>query len=149
MQTAEDTASTAPPPEPNGGAAGDAQSGQDARPGQIDAIVALAHEGTEFLRNFLQLLLGETALAKMSLQRLVIAALIVPSVILTAWLALNALLAVLLERWLQSWIGATVIVLAFDGAIVAVFAIKMLRWWRDLSLPRTRAAIARLLERPR
>ena len=113
------------------------------------SLTDLAHQAMDYLRNFLQLLLGETALARSSLKRLLISVLIVPAVVLSAWFAINALLAALLQRWLQNWIASIAIVLVFDIAIIVLFGFVMLRWWRDLSLPRSRAAIARLLDRPK
>lgn len=112
------------------------------------SLTTLAQEGIEYLRNFVQLLLGETALAGNSLRRLLVSALVVPAIVLSTWLALNALVAALLQRWLQDWIAAVAIVLAFDVATLALFWLAMRRWWRDLSLPRSRAAIARLMDRP-
>lgn len=112
------------------------------------SLTTLAQEGIEYLRNFVQLLLGETALAGNSLRRLLVSALVVPAIVLSTWLALNALVAALLQRWLQDWIAAVAIVLVFDVATLALFWLAMRRWWRDLSLPRSRAAIARLMDRP-
>jgi hypothetical protein len=113
------------------------------------SLTTLAHEGIEYLRNFLQLLLGETALAGSSLRRLFISALVVPAIVLSTWLTLNALLVALLEKWLHGWIIPIVIVLVFDVVTLALFLLSMRRWWADLSLPRSRAAIARLMDRPK
>lgn len=142
MHAVEEVTTETPPQNAEGPPAPPPETESDA------SIRTLAQEGLDYLRSFLQLVLGETAVARISLRRLLLAALIVPAVALTVWFAFNALIAALIERWLHSWIAAVAIVFVLDIAMLAAFLFLMQRWWRDLSLPRSRAALARLMDRP-
>ncbi len=109
----------------------------------------IAHESIEYLRNLAQLFLGEIEIARGSFTRLLIAGALIPVFLLTIWAALNLLLAALVARWLQDWLYGYIAILIVNGALVTAFVIGVRRWKRDLTLPRSRAALARLLEKLR
>ncbi|HEX3896924.1 MAG TPA: hypothetical protein VHW73_11995 [Rudaea sp.] len=121
-----------------------AETGEAAQEASLRDI---AHEGIEYLRNFAQLFLGEVEIARGSFTRLLIAGALIPVFLLTIWAALNLLLAALVARWLQDWLYGYLAILIVNGALVTAFVLGMKRWKRDLTLPRSRAALARLLER--
>jgi hypothetical protein len=107
----------------------------------------IAHEGIEYLRNLAQLFFGEVEIARGSFTRLLIAGALIPVFLLTIWAALNLLLGALVARWLQDWLYGYLAILIVNVALVTVFVIGVKRWKRDLTLPRSRAALARLLEK--
>lgn len=109
----------------------------------------IAHEAIEYLRNLTQLFLGEVEIARGSFKRLLVAAVLIPVFSLTIWAVLNVLLGALVARWLHDPIYGYLAILIVNIALVVACVIGMLRWKRDLSLPRSRAALARLLERIR
>ncbi len=109
----------------------------------------IAHEGIEYVRHLVQLFLGEVEIARGSFTRMLLAGAFIPLLLLTIWAALNLLLAALVARWLHDWIYGYLAILLVNGALVAWLTMGLLRWKRDLSLPRTRDALARLLERIR
>jgi len=116
---------------------------------QETSLRDIAHEGIEYLRNLAQLFLGEIEIARGSFTRLLIAGALIPVLLLTIWATLNILLAALVARWLQDWMYGYVAILIVNVALVAAFVIGVKRWKRDLTLPRSRAALARLLEKLR
>lgn len=116
---------------------------------QETSLRDIAHEGIEYLRNLAQLFLGEIEIARGSFTRLLIAGALIPVFLLTIWAALNLLLAALVARWLQDWLYGYIAILIVNGALVTAFVIGVRRWKRDLTLPRSRAALARLLEKLR
>lgn len=109
----------------------------------------LAHEVVEYLRNLAQLFLGEVEIARGSFTRLLIAGALIPVFLLTIWSALNLLLGALVARWLQDWLYGYLAILFVNIALVAAFVMYAKRWKRDLTLPRSREALARLLGRIR
>jgi hypothetical protein len=109
----------------------------------------IAHEGIEYLRNLAQLFFGEIEIARGSFTRLLIAGALIPVLLLTIWATLNILLAALVARWLHDWMYGYLAILIVNVALVAAFVIGVKRWKRDLTLPRSRAALARLLEKLR
>ena len=109
----------------------------------------IAHEGIEYLRNLVQLFLGEVEIARGSFKRLLVAAVLIPVFSLTIWATLNVLLGALVARWLHDWLYGYLAILIVNLALVGAFFVGVMRWKRDLTLPRSRAALARLLERIR
>ena len=108
----------------------------------------IVRDSGEYARALGQLVAGEAELAKVNLIRILVVALLVPAIAAGAVLSLDALFAALLFRWMQDWslaIGSV----AFANLAVLACALWLLRsWWRTLSLPRSRAALASLWERP-
>jgi hypothetical protein len=112
------------------------------------SVRELARDSAEYARALGQLVASEANLAKVNLTRILIVALLVPAIAIGAILSLDAVVAALLFSWLQGWslaIGAV----AFANLVLLACALWLLReWWRTLSLPRSRAALAALWERP-
>jgi len=108
----------------------------------------LLHDSTEYARALGQLVASETELAKVNLVRILLVALLVPAISVGAVVALNAWLAALLAGWTSSWpIGIGAVALVNVAALA--LAVWLLRgWWRTLSLPRSRAALSGLWEKP-
>ena len=108
----------------------------------------LLHDSTEYARALGQLVASETELAKVNLVRILLVALLVPAISVGAVIALNAWLAALLAGWTSSWpIGIGAVALVNVAALA--LAVWLLRgWWRTLSLPRSRAALSGLWEKP-
>ncbi len=118
--------------------------------GVNDATFAvLAHEVAEYARSLLQLFLGEVQIARGSVVRMLIAGALIPVFLLTIWAALNLLIAAIVSRVLNDWIYGYLAILLLNGIFVAVLVMGLKRWKRDLTLPRSRDALARLLERVR
>ena len=116
---------------------------------QEPSLRDIAHEGIEYLRNLAQLFLGEVEVARGSFTRLLIAGALIPVFLMTIWAALNFLLAALVARWLQDWLYGYLAILVVNVALVSAFVIAVKRWKRDLTLPRSRSALAQLLEKIR
>jgi len=107
----------------------------------------LASDSSDYVRCWSALVASETRLAQVSIVRLVFAALVLPALALVVFVSTDALLACILERLTADWstsIGITVVVnlCCLYGLIVAMRA-----WLRNLSLPRSRRALTRLMER--
>ena len=93
--------------------------------------------------------MGEVQIARGSFVRMLVAGALIPVFLLTIWAALNLLLAALVARWLGDWIYGYVSILVINAALVGILVFGLLRWKRDLTLPRSREALVRLLERIR
>lgn len=121
------------------------------RPPQEQAADAsigdLARDTSDYVRAWSALFASETRLAGTSAVRLAFAALVVPALALTICTTVDALVAVVLNRWLHDWsLCIAIVLLANLGALFALL-VAMRRWWRNLSLPRSRGALTNLLER--
>lgn len=119
-------------------------------PGEADDAATLgdlALDTSNYVRAWSALLSTETRLAGASMLRLGLALLVVPAIALVICAMLDALLATLLQRWLQDWSSCLAIVLCFDLACLFGLLLAMRAWWRNLSLPRSRAALVQLFER--
>jgi hypothetical protein len=121
-----------------------------AAPGQSvdDATFAkLVHEGAEYVRTLLHLFLGEVQIARGSFVRMLVAGALIPVFALTIWSALNLLVAAIVARVLNDWIYGYLSILLLNAVLVWIAVKGLKRWKRDLTLPRSRDALARLLER--
>ena len=113
-----------------------------------DATFAtVVQEGAEYVRTLLHLFLGELQIARGSFVRMLVAGALIPVFLLTIWSALNLLVAAIVSRLLNDWIYGYLSILLLNGILVWVSVMAMKRWKRDLTLPRSRDALARLLER--
>jgi hypothetical protein len=113
-----------------------------------DATFAkLVHEGAEYVRALLHLFLGEVQIARGSFVRMLVAGALIPVFLLTIWSALNLLVAAIVARVLDDWIYGYLSILLLNGILVWIAVTGLKRWKRDLTLPRSRDALARLLER--
>ena|SRR5450432_653204 len=107
----------------------------------------LARDTSDYVHAWSSLLASETRLARISAVRLIFAALVIPALALGICITLDALLAAVLNRWLQDWSICFAIVLCADLAGLCALLLAMRRWWHNLSLPRSRGALSHLLER--
>jgi hypothetical protein len=124
-------------------AAAPAESPEDA------SLRKIAHEAIDYVRHLVQLFLGEVQIARGSFVRMLVAGALIPVFLMTIWAALNLLLAALVTRWLGNWNYGYLSILVVNAVLVGILVVGLLRWKRDLTLPRSREALARLLERIR
>lgn len=111
-----------------------------------ESIGDLAHDTSAYVRAWSTLVTSETRLAGRSAVRLALAALIIPALALIICITADALLVAVLNRWLLDWSSSIAIVLTLNLAALAALLFVMRRWWRNLSLPRSRGALTRLLQ---
>jgi Putative Actinobacterial Holin-X, holin superfamily III len=107
----------------------------------------LAHGTSDYVRAWSALFAAETQLAGRSAVRLVLAALVIPALALGICITLDAFIAALLARWLHDWTLCIAITLILDLTALGLVLLAMRRWWRNLTLPRSRDALARMLQR--
>jgi hypothetical protein len=112
-----------------------------------DSIGDLAHDTSAYVRAWSALVSSETRLAGRSAVRLALAALVIPALALAICITVDALLVALLNRWLHDWTSSIAIALTLNLAGLAALLFGMRRWWRNLSLPRSRGALTHLLQR--
>ena len=112
-----------------------------------DKIGDLAHDTSAYVRAWSALVTSETRLAGKSVLRLAFAALVIPALALAICSTVDALLIALLNRWVHDWTSSIAIVLTLNLAGLAALLFVMRRWWRNLSLPRSRGALTQLLRR--
>jgi hypothetical protein len=143
-------ASTATAAAPSGDArATEAPATDDAEAelaGKAAELRQLARDIGAYARALGHLALSEAALARINLVRLLLLALAVPAIVFGILLGVDALLAALALQVFHAWSIAVVCVLIVNVALLALTLVLLRRWWRSLSLPRSRAALARALE---
>ena len=110
-------------------------------------ISGLAHDIGEYVRAWTALLSDEAELARICLNRLLLAALWLCFLAAGTVVAGNVLTALMLERWLQDWAGAVAVTLLLNFAVLFALLQAMRAWWRNLSLPRSRRALRELMRR--
>lgn len=90
---------------------------------------------------------SELAVARQSLGSLLIGAILVPAAALSAWLGLNALFVVAAQVYTGSL--ALALLLTFGAQLLALALLLhwLRRWARDLTLPHSRGALARIVEK--
>lgn len=108
------------------------------------SISDLAKNTTRYARAWADMVAGEAALARVNLGRLLLAALFVPAIAIGVVLGLDGLLASLLYRLWPNWSIAIGGVLIFNVGLLFGTLRLLRQWWRTLSLPRSREALARL-----
>lgn len=118
---------------------------QDSAPAA--SIGAVAHETSNYVQAWSALVMSETRLASASLVRLGIAALVLPALALGIFINLDAVLVAVINRVLHEWSVSLAIVLFANLLGAYVLLLAMRRWWRNLSLPRSRDALTQLLGR--
>ena len=106
----------------------------------------LARDAGAYARALGHLALSEAALARINLVRLLLLALAVPAIVFGILLGVDALLAALALRLFGDWAFAVLGVLVVNAGLLALTLLLLRRWWRSLSLPRSRAALTRVLE---
>jgi Putative Actinobacterial Holin-X, holin superfamily III len=107
----------------------------------------VAASGSQLLRAWVDLFDREFRLARRSLLSLVVSAVLLPVIVFSAWLAINAALVGVLERFTGGWLSAISATAAIQLIAIGTLVLLMRRWWRDLSLPQSRAALVRAMER--
>ncbi|MEP6939700.1 MAG: hypothetical protein ABI846_08045 [Rudaea sp.] len=119
---------------------------QDAPAAGDIELTRLARDAGADARALGNLALSEAALARINLVRLLLLALAVPAIVFGILLGVDALLAALVLRLLKDWTFAVASVLIINAALLGVTLLLLRRWWHSLSLPRSRAALARVVE---
>lgn len=107
----------------------------------------IANSGLELLLRWYALLEVEVALARNSLRSLLLGSLALPVLALAAWLSIVAVLAQAAHALLHSWPGALLAVTFVQLALILLLLRSLRRWWRDLTLPQSRAALIRAMQR--
>jgi len=121
----------APPAQASNAADGDADP----------SLVDLARNSARFARAWGSLIASEAALARVNLGRLLLLALFIPAIAIGIVLGLDGVLAGLLYRLVSDWaLALGGVVLVNLGLLVGVLVL-LRRWWRTLSLPRSREAL--------
>ena len=121
----------------------DCKSGEDA---SVAPLGDLAQDTSAYVRAWSALVASETRLATASALRLVFAALVIPALALAICITVDALIVAVLDRWLHDWASCIAITLLANLVGLCALLAFMRRWWRNLSLPRSRAALTRLLQ---
>jgi hypothetical protein len=111
------------------------------------SLANLAIDTSDYVRAWSALFASEARLAGVSVLRLGLGMLIVPALVLMICVSADALLVTLLQRWFHDWASATAAVVLFNVVCLVGLLAAMRRWWRNLSLPRSRSALGHLLER--
>lgn len=107
----------------------------------------LAHDSSEYVRCWSALVASETRLAQAGIVRLVFASLILPALVLAVVLSADAMIACVANRWFNDWSSSVGLTLVLDLMAVYGLIVAMRRWLANLSLPRSRRALSRMLER--
>jgi hypothetical protein len=106
---------------------------------------AVAQDTSDYVQAWGALIASETRLTRLSLARLGVAALIVPALALGICITLDAFLVALLHRLLPDWSSCLALVLFANLVGTYGLLVAMRHWWRNLTLPRSRAALTQLL----
>lgn len=120
---------------------------QTAMGADAPSVAELAHSASDYAKAWSDLLVQETRLARVSAIRLIFAAMLVPMFALGIFVALNAGAAAFAQHWLHDWSASIAAIVLLDIAGLWLVLLAMQRWWRNLSLPRSRAALTRVLRR--
>lgn len=111
------------------------------------SFIDLARSTSAYAQAWSRLVVSETRLASASAVRLLLAALILPALAFGIFITVNALVAAELQRWLHDWASGITVVLLLDIFGLCGLLLAMRRWWRNLSLPRSRNALIQMLRR--
>ncbi|MHB8448682.1 MAG: hypothetical protein ACYC9P_12245 [Rudaea sp.] len=112
-----------------------------------DATVSLTTETLNLLRAWLRLFNLELAMAFRGLRWLLVGAIAVPVVALSAWMGLCALLVAAAHLYTGNWLLALLIGAGTQLLALGLLLQQLRRWARDLTLPQSRAALVRAKER--
>ena len=111
------------------------------------SIGDLAQDTSAYVSAWSELVASETRLAGASAGKLVLAALVIPALALAICIIVDALIVAVLNRWLHDWSSCIALALLLNLTGLAALLFGMRRWWRNLSLPRSRGALRHLLQR--
>jgi hypothetical protein len=112
--------------------------------GSEPSLVDLARNSTRFAQAWGDLVAGEAALARVNLGRMLLVALFIPALAVGVVAGLDGVLAGMLHHVIADWTVAIGGVAAINLALLFVVLYVLRRWWRTLSLPRSREALTRL-----
>jgi hypothetical protein len=107
----------------------------------------LAHYTGDYVRAWSELFAGEAQLARVCVNRLLLAAVFTCFLVFGIVATGNVLTAALLERWLQDWASAIALTLMLNFIVLLGLLLAMRAWWHNLSLPRSRRALRHLMQR--
>jgi hypothetical protein len=109
-------------------------------------ISDLAHHTGDYVRAWSDLFAGEAQLARICVNRLLLAAVWTCFLVFGIVVAGNVLAATLLERWLHEWASAVALTLLLNFVVLVALLLAMRSWWHNLSLPRSRRALRELMQ---
>ncbi|MEO8803048.1 MAG: hypothetical protein ABI304_03540 [Rudaea sp.] len=112
-----------------------------------DAVAPAIAAAMNWVGAWSSLLNREIALARRSLHWLLVGAIALPVIALSAWLGLSALLVAVVHIYISSWALAILIGVAAQVVVLVTLLRWMRRWLRDLTLPQSRAALVQAMER--
>jgi len=108
------------------------------------SLADLARNSTRFARAWGNLVASEAALARINLGRMLLVTLFIPALAVGVVAGLDGVLAGLLHHLVADWAVVSGAVAAFNLVLLFCVLLVLRRWWRTLSLPRSREAITRL-----
>jgi hypothetical protein len=115
--------------------------------GAAHGLGDLAHYTGDYVRAWSELFAGEAQLARVCVNRLLLAAVWACFLVFGIVIAGNLLTAAMFERWLQDWASAIALTLLLNFVVLVGLLLAMRTWWRTLSLPRSRRALRHLMQR--
>jgi len=108
------------------------------------SLASLARNSTRFARAWGNLVASEATLARVNLGRMLLVTLFIPALAVGVVASLDGVLAGLLHHVVADWTIAFVGVAVFNLILLFFVLLVLRRWWRTLSLPRSREALTRL-----
>jgi hypothetical protein len=111
-----------------------------------DSIAPLAAGAADLISAWSRLLNLELVLARRSFGWLLIGAIAVPVIGFSVWVALSALLVAVVHIYTNSWLLALLFGAGMQLLLLAILLRQMRRWFRDLTLPQSRAALVQAME---
>src|SRR5438128_10473822 len=103
--------------------------GADAAP----RISDLAHYTGDYVRAWSELFADEAQLARICVNRLLLAAVWTCFLVFGIVVAGNVLTATVLEHWLHDWASAVALTLLLNCLVLFALLLAMRSWWRNLS----------------
>lgn len=110
-------------------------------------IAPLATAATDLVQAWANLLGQEFALAQRSLRRCLVGIVALPVAALGVWLSLSALLVAAAFSYSGNWFVALLLGTGAQALVLGLLLRQLRHWARDLSLPQSRAALVRAMER--
>ena len=104
---------------------------------------AIAENAFDIAHCWCTLLKMEMASARRNLRALVISALVLPVLARSEWLSLIALISVAIHRFTGSWLLGAIL----QVSLLTLLLRFWLRWALNFTLPQSRAALRRAMER--